>query len=88
MSVAALGVVILGLAIAAIAVEGRDNGAVRYLAYAAFAAEVLYLSYQTIDSILGTSAFFLLSGLVVALLAFVVVRLEKRFSRPMTEVTP
>lgn len=87
MSIAVLGIVILGLAIAVIALEGRDNGAVRFLAYAAFAGEVLYLSYETIDSILGTSAFFLLSGLVVAVLAFIVVRLEKRFSRQTAEVT-
>ncbi len=87
-SIAVLGVIILGISIAALALEGRDNGAVRYLAYGAFAAEVLYLSYETIDSILGTSAFFLLSGLVVALLAFVVIRLEKRFSRPVAEVKP
>ncbi|MBU2326023.1 MAG: DUF2157 domain-containing protein [Alphaproteobacteria bacterium] len=86
LSTAALGIAILALSIAAIALEGRDNGAVRYLAYGAFAAEVLYLSYETIDSILGTSAFFLLSGLVVAVLAFVVVRLEKRFSRSTVEV--
>ncbi len=85
-SIAVLGIVILGLSIAAIALEGRDNGAVRFLAYGAFAAEILYLSYETIDSILGTSAFFLLSGLVVAVLAFVVIRLEKRFSRPVPEV--
>lgn len=88
MAVALLGVALLGLAIAAIALEGRDNGAVRFLAYAAFAAEILYLSYETIDSILGTSAFFLLSGLVVAVLAFLVVRLEKRFSRRTAEVSP
>lgn len=86
LSTAGLGVMILALAIAAIALEGRDDGAVRFLAYGAFAAEVLYLSYETIDSILGTSAFFLLSGLVVAVLAFVVIRLEKRFSRPAAEV--
>lgn len=85
-SIAVLGIVILGLSIAAIALDGRDNGAVRFLAYGAFAAEILYLSYETIDSILGTSAFFLLSGLVVAVLAFVVVRLERRFSRPAAEV--
>ena len=75
------------MSIAAIALDGRDNGAVRFLAYSAFAAEVLYLSYETIDSILGTSAFFLLAGLVVAILAFIVIRLEKRFSRPVAEVT-
>ncbi|MBC2773833.1 DUF2157 domain-containing protein [Rhizobium sp. AQ_MP] len=85
---AVLGVVILSLSIAAIALDGRDNGAVRFLAYGAFAAEVLFLSYETIDSILGTSAFFLLSGLVVAVLAFIVIRLERRFSRPVSEVTP
>lgn len=84
---ATLGVVILALSIAAIALEGRDNGAVRFLAYGAFAAEILYLSYETIDSILGTSAFFLLSGLVVALLAYIVIRLERRFSRQAEEVT-
>lgn len=86
-SIAVLGVIILALSIAAIALDGRDNGAVRFLAYGAFAAEVLYLSYETIDSILGTSAFFLLAGLVVAILAFIVIRLEKRFSRPVAEVT-
>lgn len=86
MATAALGVAILALSMSAIALEGRENGAVRYLAYGAFAAEILYLSYETIDSILGTSAFFLLSGLVVAVLAFIVVRLEKRFSRSTAEV--
>lgn len=85
-TIAALGVMVLALSIAAIALDGRDNGAVRFLAYGAFAAEILYLSYETIDSILGTSAFFLLSGLVVAVLAFVVIRLEKRFSRAAAEV--
>lgn len=71
---------VLGLCLIAIAAEGRGNGAVRYLAYGVFAAEILYLSYETIDSILGTSAFFLLSGVFVAVIALVVVRLEKRFA--------
>ncbi|MCM2472207.1 DUF2157 domain-containing protein [Rhizobium sp. CG5] len=64
----------------ALALEGRDNGAVRYLAYITFAAEILYLSFVTIDSMLGTSGFFLLSGLIVAVLAFVVIRMEKLFA--------
>lgn len=69
----------------ALALAGRDNGAVRYLAYTVFAGEVLYLSFVTIDSMLGTSGFFLLSGLVVAVLAFVVVRMEKLFARKTKE---
>ncbi|KPF41743.1 DUF2157 domain-containing protein [Rhizobium sp. G187] len=76
---AVIAIAVLGLCLAAVIVEGRGNGAVRYLAYGVFAAEVLYLSYETIDSILGTSAFFLLAGLFVAVIAFIVVRLEKRF---------
>ncbi|WP_159951317.1 DUF2157 domain-containing protein [Rhizobium sp. 18065] len=83
-----LGVLIIALCLAALALEGRDNGAVRFLAYIVFAFEVLYLSYETIDSILGTSAFFLLAGLVVAVLAFLVIRLEKHFGRRSTEVQP
>ncbi len=69
MPLALLGIATIALSLVALALEGRDNGAVRFLSYAAFAAEVLYLSYVTIDSMLGTSTFFLLAGLVVAVLA-------------------
>lgn len=76
-----LALLTIGATLLALSLEGRDNGAVRYLAYVIFAAEVLYLSFVTIDSMLGTSAFFLLAGLVVAVLAFIVVKLEKLFAR-------
>ncbi len=75
----AVGVVTLAAAVTAIAIAGRDNGAVRYLGYALFALEVLYLSFETVGTILGTSGFFLLSGLFVALVAWLVIRLERRF---------
>ncbi|MFC3072689.1 DUF2157 domain-containing protein [Shinella pollutisoli] len=75
-----LGVVTLAAAIGGIALSGRENGAVRYLGYLAFAAETLYLASETIGSILGTSGFFLVSGLVVALIAWAVIALERRFS--------
>ncbi|MGV8937097.1 MAG: DUF2157 domain-containing protein [Allorhizobium sp.] len=78
---AEIAVVTIGLAIAGLVLDGRDNGAVRYLAYAAFAGEILYLAFVTIDSILGTSGFFLLSGLVLAVLAAVVLWMEKMFAR-------
>jgi uncharacterized membrane protein len=76
----ALGVATLAIAVAAITLCGRDNGAVRYSAYLVFAAEMLYLASETIGSIIGTSGFFLISGLLVALVAWIVVRLERRFS--------
>ena len=75
-----VGIVTLAAAIGGIALSGRENGAVRYLGYIAFAAETLYLASETIGSIIGTSGFFLVSGLVVALVAWAVIALERRFS--------
>ena len=80
-----LAVVTLGVAVLALVVSGRDNGAVRALAYACFSAEILYLSYETIDSMLETSGFFFISGFVVAALAFIAIRLEKLFSARAAE---
>jgi uncharacterized membrane protein len=87
-SIAVTGCILLGFCILAIMLKGRDNTAIRYLAYSAFVADVLYLANETIGSLLGTSAFFLLSGLVVAVVAFIVVRVERRLSKPVGEVTP
>ncbi|TCL67298.1 DUF2157 domain-containing protein [Rhizobium sp. BK251] len=83
-----LGIATLAAAILAIVLQGRDNGAVRYLAYAAFAAETFYLASITVGTIIGTSGFFLGSGLFVALVAWLVIRLERRFSGERTEVAP
>jgi uncharacterized membrane protein len=80
-----LGIITLAAAIAGIALSGKENGAVRYLGYATFAAETLYLASETIGSIIGTSGFFLISGLVVALIAWAVIMLERRFSRAETK---
>jgi uncharacterized membrane protein len=77
-----LGIAIIGLAIAALAFRGRDHGQVRTISYIAFSLEVLYLAYQTVGSILGTSLFFFLIGIFVIFLAFLVVRLERRFKSP------
>ncbi|OCJ03727.1 hypothetical protein A6U87_17470 [Rhizobium sp. AC44/96] len=82
-----LGVVTLASAILAIALQGRDNGAVRYLAYTVFAIELLYLGSVTVGSVLGTSGLFLCSGLFVAAVAWVVIRLERRFAVKAGEVS-
>lgn len=76
---ALMATVTVAIVVLILVLGGRDNGAARYLAYAVFAVEIFYLSYRTIDSMLGTSGFFLLSGFVVAALAFAVIRLEKVF---------
>lgn len=74
----AIGATTLGVALGGIAIAGRLNGAVRFFGYAVFAAETLYLASETLGSILGTSGFFLISGVVVGLIAWLVIRLEKR----------
>ena len=66
--------------VVAIALSGRDNGAVRYLAYFVFACEILYLASETIGSIIGTAGFFLVAGVLVAIAAWLVIQLERRFS--------
>jgi uncharacterized membrane protein len=70
----------LASSVIAIALTGRDNGAVRYLAYFVFACEILYLAGETIGSIIGTAGFFLVAGLLVAIAAWLVIQLERRFS--------
>lgn len=75
-----IGATTLAVALGGIAIAGRLNGAVRFLGYAVFAAETLFLALETLGSILGTSGFFLISGVVVALIAWLVIRLEKRLS--------
>lgn len=73
-----IGLLVLALSIGALVLKGRDHGGVRALAYGAFAAEILYLASLTIGSLLGTSTFFLSSGVIVLLIAWLVVRIEKR----------
>ncbi|EJK87249.1 DUF2157 domain-containing protein [Agrobacterium sp. SHOUNA12C] len=75
-----LAFITLASAIIAIILGGRDNGALRYLAYFVFACEILYLANETVGSIIGTSGFFLISGMLVAIAAWLVIRLERRFS--------
>ena len=76
----AIGATTLAVALGGIVLAGRVNGAVRFLGYAVFAVETLYLASETLGSILGTSGFFLISGVVVGLIAWLVIRLEKRLS--------
>lgn len=67
--------------------HGRDNRFVRYVCYALFAGEVLVVYGETVYSMLGTSVFFLVLGLVLAAIAFVVHRLERRWRKKAAEAS-
>ncbi len=73
-----IGLLVIALSVGALILKGRDHGGVRALAYTAFASEILYLASLTIGSLIGTSAFFLASGVIVLAIAWIVVRIEKR----------
>lgn len=53
-----------------------ENRSALWIAYAAFTIEIFALYLQKIGSLLGTSAFFLITGLLVAALAFAAYRLH------------
>lgn len=82
---AMLGLLVLALAVGALLLKGRDHGGVRALAYTAFGTEILYLAYETIGSILDTSVFFLLSGIIVMVIAWLMVRIERRIKAQARE---
>ncbi|RCS24111.1 DUF2157 domain-containing protein [Phyllobacterium salinisoli] len=72
------GILILGLSIGALALSGRRNRSVRWIAYVAFSLEVLYLAFVTVGTLVGTSGFFLTAGILLLLLAAFVARMERR----------
>lgn len=72
-----LGALVLLAIVAVLAWAWRtDNRAVLWLAYSGFSVEIFALYLKKIGSLLGTSAFFLITGLMVAGLAYVAYRLH------------
>ena len=77
----ALAALILVTSVALLAVAGRENRLVRRFAYFAFACETIYVVSETLGSLLGSSGFLFLGGLVLAIIAFAVMKIEKRFKK-------
>jgi uncharacterized membrane protein len=71
-------IILLG-SIVVLMVSGRANRLIRRVAYFTFAAETLYVVSETLGSLLGSSGFLFLSGLSLAAIAFLVMKIEKRF---------
>ncbi|MGH6762936.1 MAG: DUF2157 domain-containing protein [Phyllobacterium sp.] len=74
-------VLLLGLSIGGLLLAGRQNIGVRWLAYATFAVEVIYIAFETVGTLIGTAGFFLTIGILVLLIAAFVVRMERRLDR-------
>lgn len=82
-----LGLIALTLAIAAIAwgLNSANRGTL-WLGYIAFSVEILAIYWKTVGTLLNTSVFFLVAGLIVAGLAALAYRIHGRRTGSMEEV--
>ena len=63
---------------AAIVLAGRESRGLRWMAYAGFAVELCMIYVVMVGSMLGTAGFLLAAGAILGLLAFGIIRVEKR----------
>lgn len=84
-------VICAAIAFAGIAVAllgaGRESRGVRWLAYAGFAFELCFVYTVTLGSMLGSAGFFLAAAAILGILAFVIIRIEKRVLAPQEAVS-
>ena len=66
--------------IAALVLRGRESRLMRWIAYVAFAIELCFAYIVTVGSMIDTAGLFLFSGLALAVVAFIIVRIEKRMT--------
>lgn len=74
--------VIFAAIAAAVILAGRDSRALRWVAYLGFSLELCFVYVALVGTMLGTAGLFLASGLALAAVAFIIIRIEKRLSPP------
>jgi uncharacterized membrane protein len=79
--VAASAIVFAAIA-AALLLEGRESRGLRWIAYLGFTGQLCFVYVAMVGSMLGTAGLFLASGLVLAIIAFIIIRIEKRMATP------
>ncbi|MCV3208704.1 DUF2157 domain-containing protein [Mesorhizobium sp. YC-39] len=70
---------------AAIVLGGRESRGLRWVAYAGFAFELAIIYVVMLQSMLDTAGFFLAAAVLLGILAFVIIRIEKRMKAPGVE---
>ena len=68
--------------VAAVVLAGRASRGLRWIAYIGFAIELCMIYVVMIQDMLGTAGFFLAAGVILGLLAFAIIRIEKRLKEP------
>jgi uncharacterized membrane protein len=82
-----LAAVILIASVAVIAIAGGENRLIRRIGYFAFACETIYVVEETLGSLMGSSGFLFTGGVVLAAIAFAVMKIEKRFKTGREELS-
>jgi uncharacterized membrane protein len=62
----------------ALVIGGKSGRKVRWLAYLGFAVEISFVYIATVGTMLGTAGFFVLAAIGLGVLAFVIIRIERR----------
>jgi len=65
--------------VAALLIGGRENRPLRQIAYAAFVFQLGFIYVVMMGSMLDTAGFFVVGGISLSLLAWLITRLERRF---------
>jgi uncharacterized membrane protein len=68
--------------VGAVVFAGRESRGLRWIAYTGFAAELCLVYAVMIQDMLGTAGFFLAAGVILGLLAFAIIRIERRMKEP------
>jgi uncharacterized membrane protein len=75
---APLAIVTFAAIAGALVIGGRIGRRVRWLAYLGFALEISFVYVATVGTMLGTAGFFVLAAVGLGVLAFVIIRIERR----------
>lgn len=68
----------------ALMLGGRENAGLRWIAYIGFAIELAFVYLVMVGSMLGTAGFLLSAAVILGLVAFGIIRVEKRMKAPPT----
>lgn len=66
--------------IAALVLAGRESRGLRWIAYLGFAFELCFVYGVTLGTMLGTAGFLLAAAVILGLLAFTIIRIERRMN--------
>lgn len=72
--------------VAALVLAGRDSRGLRWIAYLGFAFELCFVYVVTLGTMLGAAGFLLAAAVILGLLAFAIVRIERRINAPAAGV--